>query len=203
MNELPRNARLESADLDARREHAIDALTTAFADNSISVEEYEASVGRLNGVRTIVEIDGILSQLPRSQDTAVETVVSRDPVREEKIVCNGSSRKIAGGILLAPRLSVELAHGVLRLDYSGLRIPRGIYEVSLKAIHSSCTILLPEGVEIDNRVDLRYSSLREPRSPANRNSSGVVLRLSGELVHSTLKVRRPVNRKWSFFWRLK
>ena len=201
MDDTRGNSRREDGDLEARRERAIDVLTTAFARNSISVEEYEASAGKIQNLRTSVEIDGILALLPRDQDTAIEPPVPQNPVHEEKIVCNGSSRRIANAMLLAPRLIVEIAHGVLKLDYSSLSIPRGIYDVSIKAIHSSFTLMIPEGVTIDNRVNLQYSSVSEPRSNADEKPRGAIIRLSGDLIHSTLKVRRPGGGFWGFLRR--
>lgn len=210
MDERYRRGASGAPDLEGERERAMVALTRAFSQDALSLEEYESGAGRVQAARSREEIEGLLALLP-AEAAARPPSASRGPgslgpsvyapAREEKIVCNGSARLIEGSVLLAPSLVLELAHSSLKLDYGGLELPRGVYELSINAVHSSCTIILPEGAEIENRLALQYSSLREPRRGFEEPASGLLFRLSGNLVHSSLRLLGPRRRRLGLFGR--
>lgn len=193
---IPRDDRVG---LTALRDGAIEALTNAYADDVISLDEYEKRVGAVQKAESRNDVEACLAGIEVFRDTAPSYV--RAASDSESIRCNRSSMSVRDSTLLTKRLDVDVDGGMVRLDYRNVALPAGTYEIHIVARGAYCKIFVPDGARIENRIRMDASIVSVPKEGGNESDPRIIIRLSGDVSRSHVQVRRPFHWK-RFFSRL-
>jgi len=168
---------------------ALERLTNGYANSVIDMESFERRVSVIENAIGIDEIESAISDIPIIESHNVNRDSNISEV--EKIKNHGSSKAISGSLLQTKRLEIDIAHCVLSFDYRNLDLPSGVYDIILKSVHSVCTFLIPDDFTVDHRANETYSSYIDRNGNSGKQNRRIVLRISGELIHSSIKIKRP------------
>lgn len=158
-------------DLPRLRDQAMDLLTEAFANGTLSLEEYERRAGLIQKAMLPSEITGQIAGLPRSTAQRTENPAARTEARpsrasrpmpdglelipvEEKSgspefsLCIMGDRKLAGDWLNSDQATSFTLMGSTTLDLRGTVIPPGRLKIDAMAIMGEIQILVPPGLPV-------------------------------------------------------
>jgi hypothetical protein len=182
-----------AGDLGEVRQKAIDALCEHFANDALSVEEFERRLDRAHKARGTEELRRLLSDLP-SGDVAILHREAGSPPAERWQGTVPASRLRQRGLVMAALGGVEKAGrwvparqtfgvavmGGLVLDFREALLPPGETEVWLFTLMGGAEIIVPPGlaVESDGVAILGGFEHREEVS-LGASSDAPLLRLRG------------------------
>ncbi len=170
------------------KKDTINILTNAYAGSNITVETLENALADIENAKSIEEIKNIYKELNINEsELIIKTFESINKL--EKITFHGSSRKIDNKALITKKIEIEMTHGKILLDYSNIHLPDGEYEVVFNLIHSKCFLLLPDDINIENRINEIYSKVKDCRKPSNI-SAKITIKMSGKLTHSKVIIKK-------------
>jgi hypothetical protein len=193
------------APLDHTRQATIDALCDHFAQDAISVEDFEARVDVAHRAQTVDELRDLLRDLPSGNLPAVADS-RRPPIRSTTPVPgrhpkeSGYAVAVMGGTKRVGEWSpARVNHAVAvmggaQLDFREAALPAGVTELKVYAVMGGVEIIVPPGLAVESHglgimgaFDHVDDDLhrREPGAPALR-VSGVALMGGVEI-----KVRHP------------
>jgi hypothetical protein len=149
----------------ARRDAAIEALSRGFADDHLSMDEFEARVERAIGARTEDELAALLSDLPSAalvpatpapQSVPAPIAAPRtrapDPQHDERrqhIVAIMSGAKRVGAWDPSRHVFAYAVCGGAELDFREAALVPGVTTVTAVAIMGGIEITVPPGVAVD------------------------------------------------------
>ena len=148
-------------DLERRRQSVIDLLCERFADDAMSVEEFERRVDSAHGASTSEELDALLRDLPgrrplpvRPSGGAVQgySTVSPDRVQDRDLVLaimGGTTRK--GRWTPARRNYAIALMGGAELDFREAILPPGVTEVHIYAMWGGVDVIVPPDLHVESR----------------------------------------------------
>lgn len=178
-----------------QREQVIDRLSRSFADDAITMDEFERRAELVYSALTVADLQALVADLPAvvepagptSAGKSVSKVATGDRITT---VLGSTERRMPATI---PRqLSVRTMFGNTELDFRGVRFEPGITEVHVRCLFGNVEISVPEGV----RVELLCSSIL-----ANVGTTGgltyegevltqSVLRVTGRAMFANVEVHR-------------
>ncbi|MGH7507453.1 MAG: DUF1707 SHOCT-like domain-containing protein, partial [Longimicrobiales bacterium] len=141
-----------------QREQAIQTLVAGFADDRITVEEFERRIDIAHRTASSEQLDGLTVDLPARPATppaAAPVTPARPPapageVREHQVlvaIMGGVEKK---GRWTPARKSIVLAFmGGAHIDLREANLPAGVTEVAIFTIWGGVEILVPPGVNVD------------------------------------------------------
>jgi len=194
------------APLDHTRQGTIDALCEHFANDVMSVEDFEARVDVAHRATTVAELTELLSDLPTGNLPAtwdpsapapigsrtVAPAAHRDESAFQVAILGGAKRT---GQWAPARVNQTIAvMGGVELDFREALLPRGVTELKVYAVMGGVEIIVPPGLDVESRgvgimggFDHAGNDLRltDPNAP--------VLRISGIALMGgvDIKVRHP------------
>ena len=196
-----------SSSLEQGREKTIDALTDHFADDRLSVEEFERRVDVAHRARSHDELQSLLDDLPappRSlarqgssapSERASYTVADEDGLKEHGLVVavmGGTGRK--GRWTPARRNLVLAVMGGAELDFREAVLPPGVTEVTVYTMWGGVEIVVPPDLHVESTgfaVMGGFEFAAEEHVPPRPGAPS--LRISGVAVMGgvDINVRRP------------
>ncbi len=147
--------------LDDRRERAVRRLGTHFAEDHLSVEEFEQRVDRVYSAATPVEIESVFQGLPalvtsnvpdRPGETMLPARVRAEDVPKQGFqvaVLSGNDRK--GAWTLARQFTTVAIMGGAGLDLREARFGPGVTEIRVVAIMGGVEVIVPPGLAVQTR----------------------------------------------------
>lgn len=146
--------------LEERRERAIRVLGEHFAEDHLSVEEFERQVDRVYSATTAMEIEGVFQELPALRSAvSLEHVEPALPVRARAedvpargmqfAVLSGTERK--GAWTPARRFTSIALMGGAGLDLREARLGPGVTEILVISIMGGTEIIVPPGLAVQTR----------------------------------------------------
>lgn len=181
------------SELAGTRQEAIDALCEHFANDALSVEEFERRVDLAHKAESTEELRGLLKDLPtgdlpiRREDPSpvrpsrVEATVPSSRVKERAVMVaalGGVERK---GRWIPARQNFGVAvMGGLSLDFREALLPPGVTEVWIFTLMGGAEVVVPPGltVESDGVAILGSFEHREDVS-VREDPNAPILRLKG------------------------
>lgn len=150
MSQLPS----ESPALRERREITITALCDHFAQDRISLEEFETRLDLAHGARLPAELEGLLSDI-RAPEPVPAPQVARyvpssrgdDDTRLIVAMMGGAERR--GNWRPGSRNIVLAIMGGSVLDFRETALPPGVTEVFIFACMGGCEIIVPPTLSVD------------------------------------------------------
>lgn len=206
--------------LAAARESAIALLTDRFADDTLTVDEFEARLDRLYAAGTAAELDGVMRDLVHVP--AGELAASRGPAGAQNAVPSayspnspngtapGSGRVVAilsetrriGAWRVPGRLDLQAVLGDVMIDLRDATLPPGGCEIDVMAVLAQVRVLVPPGVVVEDGVTSVMSTVRNDAEDGSRLPTGATrVRLTGTAVLSEIGVRvalpgEPAKQAW-------
>ena len=196
----------DGAALDAARQRVVSLLTDRYADDTLTIEEFEARLEKLHSARTVAELDVLMRDLtvrsggglasPQtpgapSANTYYHPDASRvgtTPVGRVAAMLSEATR--TGPWVLPQRLEVKVVLGDLLLDLRDAVLPPGGCEIDVLCVLGNFKILVPPGIVVDDGVTPMVSSVRnEAEHSSERAYHASRVRLTGTAVMSEILVR--------------
>ena len=183
-----------TAPSEAERERVASMLSARFADDSLSLDEFEDRVARVYRAATGAELDALIADLvapaapPSAGSYAIapaEAVPAHD--RRFAILANLEHH----GMTVVPRrLDVSAVFGNVELDLRDATWGAGETEVHVRSVFGNITITLPVGALVEQRASGVLGSVECQQSPAAvGRSGGPIVRLTGHAVLGAVEVR--------------
>jgi hypothetical protein len=202
----------DKGDLETWRQKTIDLLTTCYSEDRLSLEQFESRVERAGIAQSTDELSSLLADMPPAYHVTPtgsgatgegRQVHGRrgnraaDPGRGEP-AANGaivtSEPRNVTSILSERKLHIESTHsnavsvlGDMRITVPDFSDSADTVYVQVAAVLSEVTIVVPNGIVVDNRITPMLSEMKDTASRATR--SGPVLRLEGFSLMSEVKIR--------------
>lgn len=137
--------------LEAARERTIRVLTDRFADDTLSLDEFETRLDRMYKATTPSELDALLREVELRQPRAVaiDTPGSYAPSTPRRILAFMSNTKRTGRWVLPRKLEARSIMSELVLDLRDVAIPSGVCEIDVFSLMAHTKILVPPGVIVE------------------------------------------------------
>lgn len=208
-------APVQRATLDAARERAIRILTDRFADDTLTVEEFEARLDRMYKAGSTAELDAITGDLAlvpaAGAGTAVEPLASRrlttyqdigdrPPLR--RVLSLMSETRHTGRLIVPRRLDVRAIMSDLMLDLRDAALPSGFCEIDVVAVMANVRVLVPPGVIVEGTTTAFMAAASNDAEDDGTLPAGATrVRLTGVAVMAEVRVRvappgEPAGRAW-------
>ena len=141
-----------------RREHTIDALCRHFANDALTVDEFERRVDLAHRASNIDDLARLLEDLPElgrpssapapAGESAPGAAVERAERGYVVAIMGGATRK--GRWAPAQRTLVYTTWGGVELDFREAELPPGVTELTVCAVMGGVEILVPPGLAVDS-----------------------------------------------------
>jgi hypothetical protein len=203
--------------LQSRREQTITALCEHFAQDRLTLEEFEQRLDVANRAVTVPDLDSLLSDLPAlaSADVPAPSAALARPsahAHEDQTffaIMGGIDRR--GHWQPARSTTVITLMGGASLDFREASLPAGETEVTIIAVMGGAEIIVPPGMHIDvggmaimggfDHAE-NVSSPPDPNAPLLRINGFVLMggvevqvRLAGETAKDTKRREREEKRR--------
>jgi hypothetical protein len=171
----------------AAREQAIAVLTERFANDHLTLEEFERRTAAAYAATTPAALAELTADLGVA---AVPGTRSSMPSMHVGVLLGSVVKKMDR----VPRhLSVRSALGNIELDLTQAIFPPGVTEIELRAFMGNIEIQLPKDVGVEDHVSTVLGSFeyrRHPRASSWVESSGIasVVRFTGKVTMSSAEV---------------
>jgi hypothetical protein len=156
-------------DMERRRQEAIDSLTSAFAGNIISMEEYERRAGLASLAELPEALDEVIADLPATRpgqattgpaprqsarDVPQDAYYHRQPARDLSSApplttgCVMGDRNLTGNWLTSNKVSSFTVMGSTKLDLRDSDLPAGPINVEVFTLMGETKIIVPPGLPV-------------------------------------------------------
>ncbi len=196
-------------DLDELREKAIDQLSEIFAEDLISVEEFEQRVDGITRAASVAEMRNLLEDLPRPGNKATPSALTTagtriapragtappELVKDREFVVGvlgGGGRK--GQWVPARIIYVGAVLGGAELDFRDALMPAGVIDVKIFTMMGGVEIIVPPDLQVEVAGIGILGGFEKGREVAGVSSPDLpVLRVGGFacMGGAEIKVRLP------------
>ena len=182
-----------AAPSEAERERVATTLSARFADDVLSLDEFEQRVAAVYRAESRAELDALVADLspaPTVLPPATSTTAPPDsvPARDRRfaILANLEHHSMA----IVPReLSVSAVFGNVELDLRDATFGAGTTEIRVRAVFGHIGLTLPAGTQVDQRASGILGSIECPKSPlATPRSGAPVVRLTGHAILGAVEI---------------
>jgi hypothetical protein len=172
----------------AAREQAIEELTKRFANDQLTMDEFERRAAAVYAASSPAALSALTADL---QQPATVPAPSTGPIMHVGAVLGSVVR---GGAMTVPyRMGVRSILANVELDLIGATFAPGVTEIELRAFMGNIEIQLPPHVGVEDHVSTVLGSFeyrRHPRAQSWVEASGIssVVRFTGKVVMSSVEV---------------
>lgn len=133
------------------RESAVARLSTAFAQDVLSMEEFERRVAEAYKAPTPAALARLVENLPVASSPASPDAATPVPSMKPRLaVVFGSNVQRASRVVVPPSLELHSIVGNIELDLREAEFAPGITEIYVRSILGNVEIRLPAHVAIEN-----------------------------------------------------
>jgi hypothetical protein len=184
------------------REQKISELSQYFANDDLSLDELERRIERVYRAGNVLELDEITAdlrsvaqpgnpQLPATRTSDREVTPLSAPPRARMLAIMGETKRV--GRWQVPRqLDVLSVMSDMKLDLTQAAIGPGVTDIHLRAVWTSCRIVVPPHMRVINEMHAIMASVtskaHEMDPPDAQRPSGPVIRLTGTALMAEVKV---------------
>lgn len=177
-----------------QREQAIERLSRSFAEDAITMDEFERRAELVYSALTAADLQALVADLPavigpedvkRGKGASVARIVVGDRITT---FLGSTERRMSASV---PRqLSVRTVLGHTELDFRGSRFEPGITEVHVRCLFGNVEITVPEGVRVELLVSSVLANVGATRSQDFDEGpmSESVLRITGRAMFANVEV---------------
>jgi hypothetical protein len=189
--------------LSRARETKINELSTHFANDDLTLEDLERRIERVYKAASIVELEEITADLRKAMTPSPDMSIAKNA---SSTVVSSAYQTVAGRILafmsstrrvgrwLVPlKLDVVAIMSDTKLDFTHAAMPGAVIDVHVRAVMSSCKLVVPPHVRVINEthavmasVNNRANEVFPGDAPATLEAP--VIRLTGYALMADLNV---------------
>jgi Domain of unknown function (DUF1707) len=183
------------------REATAERLRIAAGDGRLTLDELEVRLDAALAARTYADLEAVTSDLPQTPGSGSGPA---RPVRESLRLSVSHGQVDRLGLWEVPaKVELELQHSSSTLDFRTAPIPAEGVTVYLDARHSSVRLLVPELARVEHdEVQSRHSAVNDRGARLVTSWDGPVIRIVGDLAHSSLRIKRPSQARVGWWRRL-
>lgn len=172
------------------REATAERLRIAAGDGRLTLDELEVRLDAALAARTYADLDVVTADLP--QVAAPGAALANRPVRESLRLSVNHGRSDRLGLWEVPaKVELELQHSSSTLDFRTAPVPAEGVTIYLDTQHSSIRLLVPDHARVEHdEVHCEHSAISDRAAHLVTTWDGPVIRLIGDLRHSSLHVKR-------------
>ncbi len=168
------------------RERAIAALSEAFANDALDVEEFERRVTRAHTSESAEEITALTADLPATTTALAPAAVALAPAvaggeaafETVYAIFGGVDRR--GGWIVPRRWRVVATFGGAQLDLREARFPTGVIDLEVRAVFGGVQIIVPPGLAVEVHGTAIMGGFQNVnRAPAHPDPDAPLLRIHG------------------------
>ena len=171
-----------------RREEAAHLLARAFADDALTLEQFEDRVAMVWRASTEAELGALVADLPAAIRPPAPLRAAGGLVSAPgriRVVLGNHER--GGAMELPQRLDLRVVAGNAELDFLHATFTHPVTEIAIDAILGNVEITLPAGISVENHGIALLGSF-ECRPPGGTARHGAV-RITGRSVLSAVTIR--------------
>ena len=178
----------------AQREAVIARLSSAFAHDVLSIDEFERRVGEVYRAETRGDLVRLTADLPLEPAVraGLPLALDRDdapPPLPVRLRSTFSSMERGGPVSIPPRVDIIARFASIELDLRSAWFLPGVTEIAIRGVMSNIEIQLPPDVSIENDGDWVICTVTVQRSDAVDDAFPTsVVRISGRAVLSNVEV---------------
>lgn len=194
----PRSDRSRIAPTEAERERAAALLSSRFADDVLSLEQFEERVAEVFRVGSRAELEALTADLapsrvpgaPAATRAARRSRGVAEPVpahdRRFAILANLAHHSMSA---VPRRLDVSAVFGNVELDLRNAKFGAGTTEIHVRAVFGHIAITLPAGTQLEQHASSILASVECPPSALAWPREGAPLvRLTGRALLSAVEI---------------
>ncbi|MEO7217281.1 MAG: DUF1707 domain-containing protein [Gemmatimonadaceae bacterium] len=165
-----------------RRQSVVDLLQARFADDSLSLEEYERRVAAAYQVRTVSDLDALVADLTNQ--------VSRGVPDHDRIVTILSNNERSNSTPVARRLEILCVMGNVELDLSSSIFGPGLTEIDISSTLGNVDITVPLGIRVESSGGAIVGTFdcKVPNVVERYHADESVIRISGRSLLSSVQI---------------
>ena len=164
------------------REHAIAALTRHFAEDRLSLEEFDRRAELAFSVATVAELEGLTADVGGAPTTPVEA-----PGRLRALF---SSQERSGPAIVPRRQELSCIFGSVELDLRQATFAPGDSVIDLSVAFGSVEITVPADVRIELDAHAAFGAISTGGSANAPPGAPVVLRIVGRVTFGSVEIGR-------------
>jgi hypothetical protein len=178
--------------LEAARERTIRVLTDRFADDTLSLDEFETRLDRMYKAATPAELDLLLHEVEARQArlVALDASAHYGPTVPRRILAIMSNTKRTGRWSMPRKLEARAIMSEIVLDLREVTLPAGVCEIDIFALMANIEILVPPGIVVEEMpLSLMASVENDAVDDGSAGPNAPRLRLVGTAVMANVEVR--------------
>ena len=187
-----RQAAVAASALEAARERTIRVLTDRFADDTLSLDEFEARLDRMYKASTPAELDTLLGEVEARQPRPVglDAAAHYGPSVPRRILAIMSNTKRTGRWSMPRKLEARAIMSEIVLDLREVTLPAGVCEIDVFALMANIEILVPPGIIVEEMpLSLMANIENHAIDDGTAGANAPRLRLVGTAVMANVEVR--------------
>ncbi|HEY5086924.1 MAG TPA: DUF1707 domain-containing protein [Gemmatimonadaceae bacterium] len=165
------------------RERVVDLLQLRFADDHLSLDEFERRVAVAYQAKTATELEALVP------DLAPEVAVAHVPERA-RILTVLSNHERNGPMTVPRHLEIVTVMGNVELDMSDATFAPGDTEIEISAVMGNVEITVPFGVRIESSGDGFFGNFdyKTAEIVSYPSDAARVVRITGHAVFSSVEI---------------
>jgi hypothetical protein len=188
-----RQAAVAASALEAARERTIRVLTDRFADDTLSLDEFESRLDRMYKASTPAELDALLGEVEARQPRPVALDAPAQhygPSVPRRILAIMSNTKRTGRWSMPRKLEARAIMSEIVLDLREVTLPAGVCEIDVFALMANIEILVPPGIVVEEMpLSLMANVENDAVDDGTAGANAPRLRLVGTAVMANVEVR--------------
>ena len=191
---------LTVAPTSTQREAAIETLTRSFADDTLTMDEFERRAEAVYKALTVVDLQALTADLDRTHSASLSGDVGDSA--SNSVPDTGRIRSFLGNIerggadIRVPRLlKVSAFMGNVELDFSRAVFGEGVTEIRLKNRFGNIEITVPRGARVEMGCSAILASVDSSGVQHDTPTSGeTIIRITGSAVFGNVEVKAAPDR---------
>lgn len=165
-----------------RRQAVVDLLQVRFAEDALSLGEYERRVAAAYQARTVADLDALVSDLHPQVSTAAPEY--------ERIVTILSNNERSNSTPVPRRLEILCVLGNVELDLSSSIFAPGITEIDISSTLGNVEVTVPLGIRVEGAGNaiLATFDCKVPTVVERYKANDRVIRISGNAYLASVQI---------------
>jgi hypothetical protein len=176
------------------RERAIQLLTDSFANDLISIEEFERRLGRLHAAGGLAEVDAVVADLRPAPAGAASTSLA--PLRVDAALTAPRRRVTSlfgnverrGAWTVPAELEARAVFGHVELDFRDARFSAATTELDVRVVFGALEIIVPPQLAVECEGSSIFGSVENYGGGAVADPDRPLLRVRGTAVFGSVEV---------------
>ena len=166
------------------REAVIARLSTAFAHDELSLDEFEQRAAAVYRASAPAELQRLVADLPVRAQAAM---TDAPPPLASRIGAVFANVERGGALTVPPRIDIRAVLANVELDLSAAHFQPGVTEISIRAFLGNVELRLPAGARVENHGSGTMASFTSRVPPAS-GASAVQVRITGRAVLANVEI---------------